>query len=139
MGLRVLHVEHRPTFVYSYFMLDTLTKRPLTKVITGRAAAHLRAFRREAEHALPGKVASVVLFGSRARGDARRDSDYDVVVFIRELDDRRAIDHALADTAYAHILAGFHIRPVAAPADYLTRLPRNSFAIELLRDGIIVS
>jgi predicted nucleotidyltransferase len=119
-------------------MLDTLSKRRLTKAVTDRAAEHLRAFRREAEDALPGKVASVLLFGSRARGDARRDSDYDVAVLIRGLDDRRSIDHTLADMAYPHILAGFHIRPVAIPADYLAKSPQNSFALELLRDGIIV-
>ena len=30
----------------------------------------------------------VVLFGSRARGDARPDSDYDVAVFLRDMDNR---------------------------------------------------
>jgi uncharacterized protein len=30
----------------------------------------------------------VVLFGSRARGDAHQDSDYDVAVFLRDLGDR---------------------------------------------------
>jgi uncharacterized protein len=30
----------------------------------------------------PGKIERVVLFGSRARGDARPDSDYDIAVFL---------------------------------------------------------
>jgi predicted nucleotidyltransferase len=32
----------------------------------------------------PGKIERVVLFGSRARGDARADSDYDVAVFLND-------------------------------------------------------
>ena len=32
------------------------------------------------------RIERVVLFGSRARGDARPDSDYDVAVFLRNLD-----------------------------------------------------
>jgi predicted nucleotidyltransferase len=35
-----------------------------------------------------GRLERVVLFGSRARGDARGDSDYDVAVFLKDLDDR---------------------------------------------------
>ena len=31
-------------------------------------------------------IERVVLFGSRARGDARPDSDYDVVVFLKDID-----------------------------------------------------
>ena len=34
------------------------------------------------------RVERVVLFGSRARGDARPDSDYDVAVFLKDLSDR---------------------------------------------------
>ncbi len=33
------------------------------------------------------RIERVVLFGSRARGDARDDSDYDVAVFLRDLTD----------------------------------------------------
>jgi uncharacterized protein len=32
------------------------------------------------------RIERVVLFGSRARGDARPDSDYDVLVFLRDFD-----------------------------------------------------
>ncbi len=35
------------------------------------------------------RLESVLLFGSRARGDARPDSDYDIAVFLRDLDDPR--------------------------------------------------
>jgi predicted nucleotidyltransferase len=35
-----------------------------------------------------GRLERVVLFGSRARGEGRPDSDYDVAVFVRDLGDR---------------------------------------------------
>lgn len=34
------------------------------------------------------RVERIVLFGSRARGEARPDSDYDIAVFLRDLPDR---------------------------------------------------
>jgi predicted nucleotidyltransferase len=34
------------------------------------------------------RIERVVLFGSRARGDARPDSDYDIAVFLRDMKDR---------------------------------------------------
>ena len=34
------------------------------------------------------RIERVVLFGSRARGDARPDSDYDVAIFLKDLVDR---------------------------------------------------
>lgn len=46
---------------------------------------------RAALHALYGdRIERLVLFGSRARGDARGDSDYDVAVFLNDLHDRWA-------------------------------------------------
>lgn len=34
------------------------------------------------------RIERVVLYGSRARGDARSDSDYDVAVFLKDMADR---------------------------------------------------
>ena len=38
------------------------------------------------DEAYGGRIERVVLFGSRARGDAHPDSDYDVAVFLKDLD-----------------------------------------------------
>ncbi|HEY5046858.1 MAG TPA: nucleotidyltransferase domain-containing protein [Rhizomicrobium sp.] len=41
-------------------------------------------FRRSLNEAYGNRIERVVLFGSRARGEARSDSDYDIAVFIRD-------------------------------------------------------
>jgi uncharacterized protein len=46
----------------------------------------LNRFRAALDEAYDRRIEHVVLFGSRARGDARPDSDYDVAVFLRDLD-----------------------------------------------------
>ena len=43
------------------------------------------------------RIERVVLFGSRARGDASADSDYDVAVFLCDMGDRFAEMDRLAD------------------------------------------
>jgi hypothetical protein len=55
-----------------------------------------------------------------------------------ELEERRAIDHTLADAAYKYILDGFHIRPVAVPEDFLENRGQSALATEIARDGIEV-
>ena len=53
---------------------------------------------RQALDAMHGdRLERVVMYGSRARGDARPDSDYDVAVFPHDLDDRWAELNRLAD------------------------------------------
>jgi predicted nucleotidyltransferase len=48
----------------------------------------LRRFRAALNELYGDRIERVVLFGSRARGDAQEDSDYDIAVFLRDLDDR---------------------------------------------------
>lgn len=110
----------------------------LNDVVPARAVAHLRDFRGAVEMALPGRVADVVLYGSRARGDARRDSDYDIAVFVRDLTDRRPVRHALADAALPFIIRGFHISPIALPSGFLDEEPRLPLAYDIAREGISV-
>jgi predicted nucleotidyltransferase len=111
----------------------------LARAVSSKAVEHLRAFKNEIEQVLPGKIERVLLFGSRARGDAQRNSDYDVAVFVRHLDNQRSTNHLLADAAYPHILRGIFIRPVALPADFLTRGQRNSLSISIEREGITIT
>lgn len=50
----------------------------------------LKRFRAAVTEIYGDRVERVVLFGSRARGDAHAESDYDVAVFLRDLGDRFA-------------------------------------------------
>jgi uncharacterized protein len=53
-----------------------------------RANPILAKFRAALAEMYGDRLERVVLFGSRARGDAHPDSDYDVAVFLRDMDDR---------------------------------------------------
>jgi predicted nucleotidyltransferase len=110
----------------------------LEDLVSGKAAAHLRSFRRDVQKLLPDRVSKVVLFGSRARGSSRANSDYDVAVFVRHLDNRKRIDHAITDAAYKHIVAGVHIRPVSVPDDFLEATPTGLLARNIARDGVVI-
>jgi predicted nucleotidyltransferase len=57
----------------------------------------LTRFRAALDEHYGDRLARVVLYGSRARGDARPDSDYDVAVFLKSLPDRWLELHRLAD------------------------------------------
>jgi len=57
----------------------------------------LARFRTALDEMYGDRLDRVVLFGSRARGDARPDSDYDVAVFLRGMQDRFAELYRLAD------------------------------------------
>jgi predicted nucleotidyltransferase len=63
----------------------------------------LRRFRAALDEIYGARLERVVLFGSRARGEARSDSDYDVAVFLRSLTDRWTELDRLADLRVSFI------------------------------------
>ena len=95
----------------------------------------LARFRAALEELYGDSLERVVLFGSRARGDAHRDSDYDVAVFLRDLTDRwREIDRlaAIETDILAETGAFIHAMPYRA-GSYRERTPLMH---EIRREGI---
>jgi len=81
------------------------------------------------------RVERLVLFGSRARGDAHEDSDYDIAVFLEDLTDRWREFHRLADLRTEILVetgAFLEARPFRA-SSYRDRIPLMH---EIRRDGV---
>jgi predicted nucleotidyltransferase len=81
------------------------------------------------------RLDQIILFGSRARGDARSDSDYDIAIFLRDMPDRwRELDQ-LADLR-TKLLDEMGAFVVALP--YLTDAlaDRSPLMHEIRRDGL---
>ncbi len=80
-------------------------------------------------------LSSALLYGSRARGDARADSDYDVAVFLVEYDGGSEALFQLADAVWPIELetgVGVSALPFAA-----AEIDRGShFMINVRRDGV---
>src|SRR3954447_770372 len=100
----------------------------------------LKRFRAALEESYGDRLERVVLFGSRARGDAGEDSDYDIAVFLKglkegDLDTRwRELDR-LGDLRRA-ILSD--TEAFIAPKPYPAGAYRNPTSLmgEIRRDGI---
>ncbi|MGO9174111.1 MAG: nucleotidyltransferase domain-containing protein [Rhodomicrobium sp.] len=54
-------------------------------------------FRHALQDLYGGRIERVVLYGSRARGDARADSDYDIAIFLKDLTSRWQEVRRIAD------------------------------------------
>lgn len=101
--------------------------------MTGTDPILLR-FRKALDSIYGERIERVVLFGSRARGDAQQDSDYDVAVFLKDMSDRWIEADRIAGLA-ARVLdetgAVIHAMPYRA-GSYSERTPLMH---ELRREG----
>jgi predicted nucleotidyltransferase len=85
----------------------------------------LRRFRAALDEMYGSRLDRVILFGSRAGGDAHSDSDYDVAVFLKVMPDRWVELRRLADLEVAFLVDTgefFDAKPYAATA-YGERTP----------------
>ena len=94
----------------------------------------LRQLRAKLDSVYGARVDRVVLFGSRARGEARMDSDYDVAVFLKEPDSFWKESGRLADIGTEILFntgAVINALPLKAGLDQTD----NPLMFELSRDG----
>jgi predicted nucleotidyltransferase len=96
----------------------------------------LTRFRNALNETYGAQLERVVLFGSRARGDARADSDYDVAVFLRDMTDRWREFDRLADLSTDILIetgASVHAMPFTAGFYNDERMPLMH---EIRREGV---
>lgn len=94
----------------------------------------LARFRQRLADAYGERVERAVLYGSRARGDGRPDSDFDVAVFIREPDRFALESRKLAEIEVPFLYEGSVIHAFPFPAEAYSA--KTGFMAELRRDGI---
>lgn len=96
-----------------------------------------REFKRRVLQAMPRRrMAKVVLYGSRARGDARRDSDWDLAVFVRGRPTPRDLS-VLSHVAFDLLMeTGSFIQAFPFPASHAQR--QSSFYRNVRKDGVAV-
>jgi len=95
----------------------------------------LRRFRAALDDIYGERLERMVLFGSRARGDARADSDYDVALFLKDLADRwREIDRIIPIVTDIIDDTGAVIHAMPYPAGFYAQ--RTSLMREIRREGV---
>ena len=95
----------------------------------------LSRFKAALDKTFGARLERVVLFGSRARGDARPESDYDVAVFLEDFDHFGTAAEALADIE-VDILYETGVLINALPMRTGSYKERTGFMRELRRDGL---
>jgi predicted nucleotidyltransferase len=97
----------------------------------------LTRFRATLDEIYGPRLERVMLYGPRARGDAREDSDYDVAVFLRDMPDGIAELYRLAELSSAILdETGAFIHAMAAyPAGFYND-PRMPLMYAIRAEGI---
>lgn len=95
----------------------------------------LKRFRAALDAIYGDRIERVVLFGSRARRDARKDSDYDVAVFLKDFEDRwQEIDRMVPVVTEIVEETGAIVHPLPYPEGFYREL--TSLMREIRDDGV---
>lgn len=110
--------------------------------LTPSARRALEIFVKDTRLAYGDDLLKIVLFGSRARGDAHPESDVDVAVVLKDIQDRGADRNRLADIAYEAIVETYvDVQAVAVSQNEWEHpdLHRNPELIRAIkRDGMSI-
>jgi predicted nucleotidyltransferase len=95
----------------------------------------LKCLRAALDQAYGERISRVILYGSRARGDHRRESDYDIAVFLKSagsfFEENRRLAAVITDLS---LETGTDISAIPFPAE--AYLERTGFMHELRLDGV---
>jgi predicted nucleotidyltransferase len=113
------------------------THRPRSRRNAAQAA--LAAYVERVARLYPDDVLSVTLYGSQARGDAKAESDIDVLVVVRR--DTPALRQALVDQAWqVQFEHGVVISDIIRSAEQFNRMRANRFPFyqNIEREGVLL-
>ena len=113
-------------------------KLDLDRLALSEAQA-VKAFVRAVNTSFPGLVSRIVLFGSKARGDSRAESDIDILVVVRGEDWR--LSNAISTLAARISLEqDVLLGPVVIGKERWERMEREKFSLyrNITRDGLVL-
>ena len=100
--------------------------------ITGIVSSYVKALQEQMT------VKKVYLFGSRARGSARPDSDIDLAVISADAGSSKRLYDVMAWASLAALRVDPNIEPVIMTPQEIAKPEKGSLAEEVLKTGILV-
>jgi predicted nucleotidyltransferase len=123
-------------------MPETLAQATRSEGLTSQASTALGMFERSVRQSYGDDLLRIVLFGSRARGDAGPESDVDVAVVLDRVAVSPAIRDRLADIAYEAIIETYidvQALPISRDEWEHPELHSNPALIRTIkRDGVTI-
>jgi len=107
--------------------------------LSASEAEAVRVFVRSLNVRFPEMITRVILFGSKARGDSRLDSDIDVLVIVRREDWR--LSNAISTLAARISLEnGVLLGPIVIGQERWERMERERFSLyrNIIKEGLVL-